>query len=428
MDLGFQQIIGATLIALIILPLVARTRLLRIPIWSFMAFASFISVLTGLVSWDELGVIIDLNVILFLIGMFSIVGLAESSGLLEYISYAFISRFRSRYGLILGSSILHGLLAAFTVNDTVALMGPSIAYTVSRVAGIPLSFSFILLAFSLTIGSVMTPIGNPQNMLISINSGLQAPFPVFMYYLTIPTMINLVLTPLVLIKIYGIRDESVVLTSIPSEHLKSRRDAMLALIGLVVAVIALVLNDFLALYGLPHISGKGFIPFIIAAGIYIFTTSPRDSLLKVDWGTIMFFITMFITTEGIWRSGIIQPVLDFFSMGSCGSNLSVVSITLSSLLISQVLSNVPFVNLYIGYLKTVGCTGSNIPEWLTLASMSTIAGNLMPLGAASNIIIMEYLESKYRTTLSFKEFVKAGALVTLINTLIYYPFLLLISL
>jgi hypothetical protein len=31
-------------------------------------FASFISVLTGLVSWDELGVIIDLNVILFLIG------------------------------------------------------------------------------------------------------------------------------------------------------------------------------------------------------------------------------------------------------------------------------------------------------------------------------------------------------------------------
>jgi Na+/H+ antiporter NhaD/arsenite permease-like protein len=235
----------------------------------------------------ELGVIIDLNVILFPIGMFSIVGLAEASGLLEYVSYAFISRFRSRYGLVLGSSILYGLLAAFTVNDTVALMGPSIAYTVSRVAGIPLSLSFILLAFFLTIGSVMTPIGNPQNMLISINSGLQAPFPVFTYYLTIQIMINLVETSLVLIKIYGIRNESVVLTSIPSEHLKSRRDAMLVLTGLVVAVIVLVLNDFLALYGLPHNSGKGFIPFIIAAGFYVFTTSPRGSLLKVYWGTIM---------------------------------------------------------------------------------------------------------------------------------------------
>ena len=98
--------------------------------------------------------------------MFSIVGLAEASGLLEYVSYAFISRVRSRYGLILGCSILYGLLATLTVNDTVALMGPSIAYTVSRVAGIPLSSSFKLLAFSLTIGSVMTPIGNPQNMLI----------------------------------------------------------------------------------------------------------------------------------------------------------------------------------------------------------------------------------------------------------------------
>jgi Na+/H+ antiporter NhaD/arsenite permease-like protein len=69
------------------------------------------------------------------------------------------------------------------------------------------------------------------------------------------------------------------------------------------------------LYGLQHISGKAFIPFIIAAGIYLLTTSPWDSLLKVDWGNIMFFITMFIMTEGIWRSGIIQPVLDFFSTG-----------------------------------------------------------------------------------------------------------------
>ncbi|MGB9827358.1 MAG: SLC13 family permease [Thermosphaera sp.] len=424
MDMGFHQAIGALLVLLIILPLVARTRLLRIPIWSFMAFASFISVLTELVSLDELGVIIDLNVILFLIGMFSIVGLAESSGLLEYISYAFISRFRSRYGLILGSSILYGLLAAFTVNDTVALMGPPIAYTVARVAQTPLSFSFILLAFSLTIGSVMTPIGNPQNMLISINSGLQAPFPVFMYYLTIPTLVNLIVTPLLLIKIYGIRNERIEIASIPSEYLRSRRDAVLALVGLVTAIIALVVNDFLALYGMPHISEKGFIPFVIAAGIYIFTTNPRESLLRVDWGTVMFFITMFITTEGIWRSGIIQPVLNLLSLGGCGSALSIASVTLSSLLISQVLSNVPFVNLYIGYLKNIGCTGSSIPEWLALASMSTIAGNLMPLGAASNIIIMEYLESRYKTTLSFKEFVRAGVLVTVVNTLIYYLFLL----
>jgi len=117
-----------------------------------------------------------------------------------------------------------------------------------------------------------------------------------------------------------------------------------------------------------------------------------------------------------------------FLHGGYGSKLSLVSITLSSLLMSQVLSDAPFVNLYIGYFKTIGYTGSDIPEWLALASMSTIAGNLMPLGAASNIIIMEYLELKYRTNLSFKESVKAGALVTLINTLIYYPFLLLISL
>ncbi|MCL7385374.1 MAG: hypothetical protein LZ158_03305 [Thaumarchaeota archaeon] len=119
-------------------------------------------VLLGLVDFDEIGRVIDLDVILFLIGMFSLVGLANSSGLLELVSLWFISIFRRRITLIYGSSILFGVLSAFAVNDTVALMGPPIAYTISKVAGIEPKFMFLLLAFSLTIGSVMTPIGNPQ--------------------------------------------------------------------------------------------------------------------------------------------------------------------------------------------------------------------------------------------------------------------------
>jgi len=57
---------------------------------------------------------------------------------------------------------------------------------------------------------------------------------------------------------------------------------------------------------------------------------------------------------------------------------------------------------------------------------STIAGNLTILGAASNVIVLEVLESRMGTTITFTEFLKIGAVVTIINTLIYIPFLIII--
>jgi Na+/H+ antiporter NhaD/arsenite permease-like protein len=54
---------------------------------------------------------------------------------------------------------------------------------------------------------------------------------------------------------------------------------------------------------------------------------------------------------------------------------------------------------------------------------STIAGNLTILGAASNVIILEVLESRMGTTITFTEFLKIGAVVTLVNTAIYLLFL-----
>ncbi|MEL9940558.1 MAG: SLC13 family permease [Ignisphaera sp.] len=163
------------IVILLIASLIARSRRPQTPVWSIMAFLSFITILFRLVKPDELDNVIDLDVILFLIGMFSIVGLAEVSGVLEAISTWFIGRFKSRYTVIYASSILFGLLAAIAMNDTVAFMGPPIAYTIARAIDVDPKAMFLLLAFSLTIGSVTTPIGNPQNVLIAERSGLEAP-------------------------------------------------------------------------------------------------------------------------------------------------------------------------------------------------------------------------------------------------------------
>jgi Na+/H+ antiporter NhaD/arsenite permease-like protein len=94
-----------------------------------------------------------------------------------------------------------GILSAFLVNDTIALLGIPLVIYVSRQIGIRPTVLFIALAFGISIGSVMTPIGNPQNLLIAIKSGIFLPFLTFMKWLIIPTILNLFLTYFIL-KVY----------------------------------------------------------------------------------------------------------------------------------------------------------------------------------------------------------------------------------
>jgi len=422
--MSFKELVASGLIIYIFVSLILRSRYPRIPIWALMSFAAFISTASGLVPFEHMGAAVDLEVILFLIGMFSIVALAETSGLLDALAYWFISRFKTRYSAIIGSAFLFGLLAAFAVNDTVALMGPPIAYSIAKALGIDPRMMFLLLAFSLTIGSVTTPIGNPQNMLIAVESGIKAPFIEFLKWLAIPTLVNIYITALYLTRAFGVRDEKISIAAVPSEKITCRRDAVLGGLGLIVVPAALLVNDIAMIMGLPHIEHIGFIPFIVAAALYIASSSPRRVLERVDWGTIIFFITMFITMEGVWRAGILQKFLDSLPVGLQKPvfwNIS--AITISSILFSQALSNVPFTKFYIDYMKAQGFTSSSSVEWITLAMAATIAGNLTVLGAASNIIVIETLESRYNSTITFKEFFKHGVVITAVNTLLYLSYI-----
>ncbi len=419
-----NQFIASILLLYIIVSLILRSKRAKIPIWALMASAAFITVLTGLVPSDEIANVIDWQVIMFLIGMFSIVALADTSGLLNYISFKWVSIFKSRLTLVVASSILFGLLAAFTVNDTVALMGPPLAFYFSRATGLPLTFMFILLAFSLTIGSVTTPMGNPQNVLIAIGSGMDTPMITFLQYLAIPTFINLIITPIVLFKLFNIKNAKVETGFIPSEQLKNFRDAILGGTGTVLVVCILLANDILSMYGLPHVREYGFIPFVIASILYLLSSSPREILKHIDWGTILFFITMFITMDGIWRTSIVKELISLVPAIGSGIIGKLFNIILSSIIFSQVLSNVPFAKFYVEYLKATSTTTPTQIEWITLAMASTIAGNLTLLGAASNIIIIEYLEGHYGITISFKEFFKYGLIITVLNTAVYMVYMI----
>ncbi|MCX8204999.1 MAG: SLC13 family permease [Candidatus Nezhaarchaeota archaeon] len=415
---------GLFILLFLIAGLVARSRRTEVPVWSIMAFASLIAVVSGLTPIEAVALVIDVDVILFLIGMFSIVAVAESSGLLGFIAYSVAHRFKRTYTALVALSLILGLLSAIAMNDTMALAGPPIVYSFSRAIGIDPKPAFILLAFSITIGSVATPIGNPQNLLIAVGSKMPSPFIDFVKHLLLPTLVNLVATALIVAKVYGISNRRIEGHGRGGEHsISNPRDAAIAALALASVIAILVVNDLLALMGLPHVEHRGFIPFVLAAGLYIMVSSPRETLRRVDWGTVVFFMTMFVTMHGVWRSGVLDPLLSAFMPSRDEGVANYLRIAASSLVLSQLLSNVPFAKLFLDYMKDLGYTPWDTGSWLTLAMASTIAGNLTVLGAASNIIIIEVLESKFNSTITFSEFLKVGSLVTAVNLACYTVFM-----
>ena len=85
-----------------------------------------------------------------------------------------------------------------------------------------------------------------------------------------------------------------------------------------------------------------------------------------------------------------------------------------SVLVSQLVSNVPFVALCQPLL-----INPSAQDLMALAAGSTIAGNLFILGAASNVIIIQNAE-RSGETLTFLEFARVGVPLTLLNVLVYW--------
>jgi len=100
---------------------------------------------------------------------------------------------------------------------------------------------------------------------------------------------------------------------------------------------------------------------------------------------------------------------------------NIVVITIASVFVSQLISNVPMVALF---LPIIISAGSGARELMSLAAGSTIAGNLFILGAASNIIIIQHAEKENNgESINFIEFAKVGIPLTIINISVYLFYL-----
>jgi Na+/H+ antiporter NhaD/arsenite permease-like protein len=413
-------IMFSIIILLIVFALIAVRRIgsIRFQIWQVMLFGAVAVLATGEISPGNALKAIDPDVMLFLFGMFAIGQALEESGYLSRLSYLLFSRARSLSGLVLLVLFGMGLLAALLMNDTLAIIGTPIMVLLARKNGIPGKILLLALAFAVTIGSVMSPIGNPQNLLIAINGGVAAPFITFLKFLFLPTVLNLFIAYGFLRLYYRRHFNGVLLPQDPGV-IQDRRLARVSQVSLGLLVLLIIAKIAVALSGLAIDFRLTYIALISALPVLLFSPNRLSIIRGVDWHTLVFFAAMFVLMESVWDGGVFQYLLN----GAQANLTSVSMILLVSVVLSQFISNVPLVALYLPMLMQLGAATKGL---MALAAGSTIAGNFSILGAASNVIIIQNAEKKAKETVTFLEFIKIGVPLTIANILVYWLFLGLI--
>jgi len=386
----------------------------RLQIWQIMLGGALAVLVFGQISPQSALRAINLEVMLFLFGMFVVGEALEQSGYLAHLSYKIFKKAKTIDQLLLLVLLVMGIASAFLMNDTLAIIGTPVVLLLARHHKISPKVLLLALAFAVTIGSVMSPIGNPQNLLIAIYGNIKNPFITFLKYLFIPTMINLLLAFLLLKQFYKNGFHNSILNH-SQEPIKDHKLAFLSKISLgliVVLVFAKILTVFLNLkyeFRLTYIALGAGLP------ILIFSERRVKILKSLDWQTLIFFASMFVLMQSVWDTGFFQQFLNGFKL------TSLPMILLVSTVLSQFISNVPMVALYLPLLEHLQ---AGTKEFIALSVGSTIAGNMLILGAASNVIIIQNAEKKDQT-LSFFEFAKIGIPLTVLNLLIYWLVLII---
>jgi len=173
-----------------------------IPIWLIILVGAVSMVFSGVIDVSEAYRSINLNVIIFLFSMFTFVTAMDVSGVLEAFATKLFLRAKKPEDILYLTFFGFGLLSSILMNDTMVLIGTPIMLSLAKKMRISSKPLLLTLAFSVTIGSTMTPMGNPQNLFIAIASGMPTPLITFISYLAVPTMVNLFLTYLILRLIY----------------------------------------------------------------------------------------------------------------------------------------------------------------------------------------------------------------------------------
>ncbi|MGJ5628180.1 anion transporter [Nostoc sp. CALU 1950] len=349
----------------------------------------------GVLNLQEAWQAIDVNTIVFLLSMMVVNANLSYAGFFQRSLSVILSITRSPLGLLMALTFGSGILSAFFLNDTLALVFTPLTLSLTQALGLnPIPY-LLAIAGATNIGSVATLSGNPQNILIGSFSGIS--YLEFLRVLAPVALAGLVIQVILLWLLYpdvrSVKPCQILPTTNQRIYKPLFNKTLVITIGLLIAFTI----------GLPLAQSA-----LVAASLLLITrrVKPQRILQKVDWNLLVMFSGLFILTRVTQKLNLLQPLTH--TVNSAASLLGV------TVVLSNLISNVPAV-LLLQPLISQGDTKS----WLLLAAGSTLAGNLTLFGAVANLITVE-AAADLGYKLTFWEHLRFGVPLTVCTLVLVY--------
>ena len=344
---------------------------------------------------------IDLDVIVFLLGVLLLTAYLEVGGFFEWAAAHIVRHARSAHALLGAIVVVSGILSAFFINDTICLVVTPLVLAAIRPLGLkPLPF-LLAIAMASNVGSAMAVTGNPQNMLIGVSSHIG--FAHFLAALAPASLVGLGVVYVVIAVIHHRDLTAPLATSHPV--LDFAFDRVLVLKAL--AIFAAALGCWLAGLSLPLVA--------IGAGALMVAVAQRDpagAFARVEWELLLFFAALFVVIRGVQDLPLFQDLTSHAANNLTGAPWHDATLASGAMLaLSNLVSNVPAVLLWLPVVP-------HLPNadfvWLVIAMSSTFAGNLTLLGSMANLIVAERAAAR-GIHIRFIDYLRAGVPVTLLT-------------
>ncbi|HIU25585.1 MAG TPA: ArsB/NhaD family transporter [Candidatus Copromorpha excrementigallinarum] len=381
--------------------------------------------ITGVLTVDSGAGYIDYNTIGVLVGMMLFVSVVKNSGLFEYmaIKAAKVAKGSPAKMMVIFVVITAVLSCMLDNVTTVLLIGP-MTFAITReleINPVPYIITQILAS---NIGGTATLIGDPPNIMIGSAAGLT-----FMDFIANNgIIIAVVLAVTILCFLFIFRKDF----SVSSHHI-SRVMAMderelikdRALLHKSVVMIVLVALGFIFHGNLGVDSSV--IALAAAIIMMIIGRQPaEDTILDVEWTTIIFFVALFVVVGGMVETGVIDRLANIIVDVTGGEMVMAMLIILwVSALLSSTLDNIPFVATMVPLIASMGESGMDVmPLWWALSLGACLGGNGTIIGASANVVLTG-ISAKNGHPISYMQFLKVGFPMMIISIILCTGYLLL---
>lgn len=296
--------------------------------------------------------LVDWHTVTALAGLMLLSRALEDSGYLARFAAWLLPRCHSERLLALLLLLFAALLSAIVTNDVALFILLPITLSIGRLTGLPVGRLIIFLALAVNAGSALTPIGNPQNLLLWQASG-------YSFWQFTLMMAPLALSLLLLILLLSWLAFGSNKLSIAVPHNNSSDSASLfgwSLAGYPLFILAME-------YQLAPIAALA----VLAA----YAVFKRSVATGIDWLLLLVFMLMFIDLGLLAQLPLLQQLAAQLMALPDGSYLG-------SALLSQLISNVPAA-IFLQHFTD---------DWRALSWGVTVGGFGLAIGSLANLIAL----------------------------------------